>query len=149
MLPGPQIVPRDQLATHLANLLLFLYGGPNLPAGVHAQFHQRIKALADTAPNRAAVLAHAGQQNINLAGIRGLAPQIAPTMDAFFGGYNVLWDNNKNAYNFAGSAQTDAWGIVVEDINSTRKYCVRPNENIIEQMLSNLLNLLKRVSRPL
>jgi hypothetical protein len=150
-LAPPQIVPRAQLATHVADLLFFLYDGPNLPLAQQPMARQGIQAFADSSPNRDAVAQQAQAQGINLALIAGRAPQVANMMDVFFGAYNVAWNGN-DAYGFdndpPGRAQATAWGIVPEDINSTRHYCVLQT-NQIEQMLSNLLNLLKRLNRPL
>ncbi|MEU4231362.1 hypothetical protein AB0F17_44300 [Nonomuraea sp. NPDC026600] len=146
MFPDPLTVPRPQLAAHLEDLLFFLYGGQNLPHHQHALARQGIQAFADSAPNQSVVIEQAKAQQIDLAHIKQQALQLAGMMDLFFGGYNVAWDGKGN-YGFVAT-QGATWGIPAEDINSTRKYCVL-QENRIEQMLSNLLNLLKRLRRPL
>lgn len=145
MYPAPPHIPKAQLATLLENLLFFLYGGPQLNPLQQVQARQGIQQFADSSPNQLTVVDHAQHQNINLAAIGALAPQIAPMMDAFFLQHNVQWNAANNAYDFL-STQRAAWDFPVEDINSTRQYCVLPTNNVA-QMLSNLLNLLKRARR--
>jgi hypothetical protein len=64
-------------------------------------------------------------------------------MDNFFLSYGVLW-NGQNKYTF-NAGQWAEWQLVPEDINASRQYAVSPRLRT-EQLLSNLLKLLKRFS---
>jgi hypothetical protein len=68
--------------------------------------------------------------------IRARAPQLAPIMDEFLAAHGGLaWNAQTYKYNFS-SAQSQAL-FPVEDINSTRRYCVLPGINI-QQTLTNI-----------
>ncbi len=68
-------------------------------------------------------------------------PTIAAHMDAVLGQYGIRWDSGLTMYNFLRGQRAAMYGVTVEDINSTRKYCVRPDQLSVEQMLSNLAGM--------
>jgi hypothetical protein len=141
----PQIVPKDQLADHLTDLLFFLFDGPALPLGQHLQARNGIQAFADSAPSESQIDDQVAKSGMTYAQIQNRAPQIANLMDAFFGGYNVAW-NGRNAYSFDAVAQWGVWPFPVEDVNAIRLFCVLPQARM-SKLLFNLLSLLKASRR--
>ncbi len=128
-----------------------------VPAAVMARFLVSTIATATTMTNEETLqFVWSKPQQTEVAGlikrenwpaIIARGPTVAAHMDAVLGQYGIRWDSGPTMYNFLSSQRAAMYGVPVEDINSTRKYCVRPAQLSVEQMLSNLAGMASVIGR--
>lgn len=129
---GPQVLPPQALADLLLQVLM---QATEMSEEQALQFIERFRtqpAVGDF------ITQNAGLEAL----VKSKGPTIAAQMDDYLGKYGIVWGGR--SYSFKLPQQKEH--VPVEDINSTRQYCVSPQLSVL-QMLFNLGALLRRLER--